>query len=99
MMSIAVMPSPYDKCRVTVNSPTNYVVAALGFCRQPNLVIDTDALLSQLKARGIRNVDIARVLGLPDSRVPEIRDKRRALKLDEGAKLVQAFGLESATQP
>lgn len=62
-------------------------------------VLDTDELLSRLEARGVRNVEIARVLGLPDSRVPEIRDKRRALKLDEGAKLVAAFGLNSETQP
>jgi hypothetical protein len=61
---------------------------------QANFVLDTDELLSRLEARGIRNVDIARALGLPDSRVPEIKDKRRALKLDEGAKLVRAFGLE-----
>jgi sugar phosphate isomerase/epimerase len=57
-------------------------------------VLDTDELLHRLEDRGIRNVDIARVLGLPDSRIPEIRDKRRAIKLDEGAKLTRAFGLE-----
>lgn len=57
-------------------------------------VLDTDELLLRLKERGVRNVDIARVLGLPDSRVPEIRDRRRALKYDEGVKLVRAFGLE-----
>jgi hypothetical protein len=59
-------------------------------------VLDTDELLHRLEARGIRNVDIARVLGLPDSRIPEIRDKRRAIKLDEGAKLTRAFALEPA---
>lgn len=58
-------------------------------------MLNTDQLLEQLKAMNVRNVDIARVLELPDSRVPEIRDKRRALKLDEAVKLVQAFGLES----
>lgn len=57
-------------------------------------VLDTDELLARLKERGVRNVDIARALDLPDSRVPEIRDKRRALKLDEAAKLVRAFSLE-----
>jgi hypothetical protein len=57
-------------------------------------VLDTDELLSRLEARGVRNIEIARVLGLPDSRIPEIKSKRRALKLDEGAKLTQAFGLE-----
>jgi hypothetical protein len=57
-------------------------------------MLNTDELLARLEERGIRNVDIARALGLPDSRVPEIRRKERALKLDEAAKLVRAFGLE-----
>lgn len=61
-------------------------------------MLDTDELLARLEARGVRNVDVARVLGLPDSRVPEIKTKRRALKLDEGAKLVRAFGLEQGPQ-
>jgi hypothetical protein len=57
-------------------------------------MLDTDELLARLEEKRIRNIDIAKVLGLPDSRVPEIRRKDRALKLDEGAKLVRAFGLE-----
>lgn len=57
-------------------------------------MMDTAELLARLEARGVRNVEIARTLDLPDSRVPEIKDRRRALKLDEAAKLVQAFGLE-----
>lgn len=60
--------------------------------------MDTDQILAMLEERGVRNVDIARTLGLPDSRVPEIRQKKRALKLDEGVKLARAFGLES-TRP
>ena len=57
-------------------------------------MLDTDELLARLEERGIRNVDIAKTLGLPDSRVPEIKRKERALKLDEAAKLVRAFELE-----
>jgi hypothetical protein len=57
-------------------------------------VLDTDQILALLEERGIRNVDIANALGLPDSRIPEIKRKSRALKLDEGVKLVRAFGLE-----
>lgn len=57
-------------------------------------MLDTDQLLAMIEERGIRNVDIARALGLPDSRVPEIKQKKRALKLDEGVKLARAFGLE-----
>lgn len=62
--------------------------------RHLGLVIDTDELLRRLDAKGVRNIDIARALHLPDSRVPEIKRKERALKLDEAVKLVQAFGLE-----
>lgn len=58
--------------------------------------MDTDQLLARLKEKGVRNVEIARAIGLPDSRIPEIRDKRRAIKLDEAAKLVRAFELEQA---
>lgn len=57
-------------------------------------MFDTDELLARLEQMGVRNVDIARALGLPDSRVPEIKRKDRALKLDEAVKLVRAFGLE-----
>jgi hypothetical protein len=62
-------------------------------------MLDTDELLGRLESRGVRNIDIARALGLPDSRVPEIRRKERALKLDEAVKLVRAFGLESDRTP
>lgn len=57
-------------------------------------MFDTDELLERLKAKRVKNVEIARALGLPDSRVPEIKRKDRALKLDEAVKLVRAFGLE-----
>lgn len=57
-------------------------------------MFDTEELLARLKQKGVKNVEIARALGLPDSRVPEIRRKDRALKLDEAVKLVRAFGLE-----
>lgn len=58
--------------------------------------MDTDELLARLQAKGVRNVDMARALDLPESRIPEIKKKTRSLKLDEAAKLVRAFGLEQA---
>lgn len=64
----------------------------------PRRVLDTDELLARLDARGVRNIQIAKALGLPDSRVPEIKQKTRALKLDEAVKLVRAFGLEQDFQ-
>jgi sugar phosphate isomerase/epimerase len=84
----------YDERRPDVNSLTICVVDALLNMRQPRRVLDTDELLARLASRGVRNVEIARVLDLPDSRVPEIKDKRRALKLEEAVKLTRAFGLE-----
>lgn len=94
IISRAVIRLHYDRRREMSTVPTNFVIEDRYVSVQLVGVLDTDELLSRLEARGVRNVDIARVLGLPDSRVPEIRTKRRALKLDEGAKLVRAFELE-----
>lgn len=60
-------------------------------------MLDLDALLQRLEK--VRNVDIARVLDLPDSRIPDIRRKERALKYEEGVKLIQAFELEQGSVP
>jgi hypothetical protein len=94
MMSEAVMHPTYDMRRLVVNGITKRGVAARYVPVKYVGVLDTDELLSRLERRGIRNIDIARVLGLPDSRVPEIRKKTRKLSLDEGAKLIRAFELE-----
>jgi len=94
----AVMGYTYDNRRLPVNSLTNCGVAVSYESAQLGAMLDTEQLLARLKERGVRNVDIARVLKLPDSRIPEIRDGRRALKLDEGAKLVRAFGLEQEAE-
>ena len=59
-------------------------------------VLTTKELLNLLRERGIRNVDAARVLNLPDSRIAEIYSGKRSLKLDEAAKLVAAFDLRDA---
>lgn len=78
---------------------TNCVVDGGFDYRNPRGMLDTDALLAELDAKNIRNVEIAKALGLPDSRVPEIRKKKRALKLDEAVKLVRAFELERGVKP
>jgi hypothetical protein len=88
------MQTTYDIRRAYAIAPTNLGVYAQKKRRQASAVLDTDRLLAELDNRNIRNVDIARVLDLPDSRIPEIRKKKRAIKLDEAAKLVEAFGLE-----
>lgn len=77
---------------------TNSVVYHLADLRHPIRVMDTDELLARLKAKGIKNVEIARALGLPESRIPEIKKKTRAVKLDEAATLVRAFRLEQTPE-
>jgi hypothetical protein len=99
MMSAAVMVRPYADRRVTSSGFTKSVVYASYGLRQPGAVLDTQTLLARLADKKIRNADIARALGLPDSRIPEIKDGRRALKLDEAAKLVRAFQLEEDAPP
>lgn len=59
-------------------------------------MLNTKELLARLEAINARNVDMARVLGLPDSRIAEIRKGRRALKLDEAAKLVAHYRLDES---
>lgn len=78
--------------------PTKWVVALSYALRQSTPVLDTDELLARLRAKNPKNVEVARVLGLPDSRIPEIYRKGRKLTLDEGAKLVRAFGLEPSPE-
>jgi hypothetical protein len=77
---------------------TNLVVYGGYDSPHPGRVMDTDQLLMRLQEKGVRNVDIARALGLPESRIPEIKKRTRALKLDEAAKLVQAFRLEQTQE-
>ena len=58
-------------------------------------VLTTAELLARLEDRGIRNIDIAKALGVTPSRVTEIKKGDRAIKLDEAARLVEAFDLGS----
>ena len=57
-------------------------------------MFDTKGLLAALKVRNITQAQISRALGLPSSRIAEIFGGRRQVKLDEAAKLVEAFDLE-----
>jgi transcriptional regulator with XRE-family HTH domain len=61
---------------------------------QAKAMLNTAELLARLDAKEIRNRDIARVLGINDSRVTEIKQGRRQVKLEEAAKLVEVFQLE-----
>lgn len=77
----------------------NSVIYPAGCLRQPNLVLTTGELLARLDEKGVRNADIARVLNVSPSRVTEIKKGDRRIQLDEAAKLVVAYSLESPPAP
>jgi transcriptional regulator with XRE-family HTH domain len=62
-------------------------------------VLTTKELLARLREKKVKNADIARALGVTPSRVTEMFDGTRALKLDEAAKLSEAFDLEPPPSP
>lgn len=66
-------------------------------------VLNRDELLARLnakvEAKEIKNVAIARALGLPDSRIPSLLRGERRLYYDEGVKLAEEFELERELSP
>lgn len=77
---------------------THSIVAQDLFRVHSTCVITREQLLARLnelvKAGEIRNVDIARVLELPDSRIPALLRGERRIYFDEATRLVSSFGLE-----
>jgi hypothetical protein len=95
MMSSAVMQPSYGK-RKSIASP--FTKRAIDFSkalRNESRVLNSAQLLARLTDRGVKNVQIARALAIPESRVTEMRSGKRRIKLDEAAKLVDAFELET----
>lgn len=84
----------YDNRRTPASPKTITVVDADQSARHGIAMFGTDQLLEALAARGISQVEIARVLHLPSSRISEMYAGKRQVKLDEAKKLVDAFGLE-----
>lgn len=66
---------------------------------QARAMLTTQELLARLRDKRVKNADIARALNVTPSRVTEMYDGRRALKLDEAVRLVTAFELEQAPSP
>ena len=64
---------------------------------QLTAMLTTAELLARLEERGIRNIDIAKALGVTPSRVTEMKKGERAIKLDEAATLVSEFDLQSGS--
>ena len=98
MIPETVIGSEYTENRNACNSeiPVCVIAPALRL-GHPVEVLTTVELIARLEERGIRNADIARALGVSPSRVTEMKKGERAIKLDEAAKLVAEFGLESGS--
>ena len=94
MISAAVMSQPYERRKIKSIGLTKGGVDFNGTKIQFACVLNSTQLLARLSDREIKNVEIARVLGIPESRVSEMRAGNRRIKLDEAVKLVQAFKLE-----
>lgn len=84
----------YDNRIRTASAKTINVVDARNVTLHGSEMFGTDELLSAIEARGISQVEMARVLRLPSSRISEMYAGKRQVKLDEAKKLVDAFGLE-----
>lgn len=96
MIADTVMPESNSENR---NAPqaeiAEVVIAPLNWFSQSEVVLTTAELLARLTERGIKNKAIAEALGVHPSRVTEMFKGERSIKLDEAAKLVSEFGLES----
>jgi hypothetical protein len=74
---------------------SDYVISGSYRFGQTAVVLTTVELLSRLEEKGVKNADIARALNVTPSRITEMKKGERAIKLDEAAKLVARFDLES----
>lgn len=77
---------------------THSIVADDLFRVHSSGVITREQLLARLnakvKAGELKNVDIAKALDLPDSRIPALLRGERRIYFDEATRLVEAFELE-----
>jgi len=96
MIAETVMKNGYNENRKLCNSniPVSVIYRPEAF-PQLGVVLTTKELLARLRERNVKNADIARALNISPSRVTDLFNSGRALKLDEAARLVAAFDLES----
>jgi hypothetical protein len=82
---------------------TQTVVDKVALTVQPSEVLNREQLLARLREKvatgEVRNVDIARALDLPDSRIPALLRGERRLFYDEAVRLVEAFALQPVLPP
>jgi predicted XRE-type DNA-binding protein len=94
MISEAVIRLPYANRKISQGPVTKSGVAFDGTKFQFACVLNSTQLLARLTDAEIKNVEIARVLNIPESRVSEMRAGKRRIKLDEAVKLVEVFNLD-----
>jgi transcriptional regulator with XRE-family HTH domain len=100
MICAEVINRDYNENREVCKAPfANSVIYGIGSLRQPKRVLTTGELIARLDEKRVKNADIARALNVSPSRVTDIKKGERRLQLDEAAKLVVAFGLESPPSP
>lgn len=89
----------YDKRSLRASPLTMFGVEGYGEGAQNAPMLSADEILTILRKRGVKNVEVERVLKLPSSRVTELFKGERGLRYDEGKKLVEAFKLEETATP
>jgi len=92
----------YDKRSSNATHATIFGADIFGCQRHGPYVLSSTELLSKLKSARdsavLTNADVQSLLNLPSSRVAEIFDGKRAIKIDEMKALVERYGLD-ASQP
>lgn len=86
----------YDNRKGHASPKTIFGLDVFAPSRHGCCMFGTSQLLDALESRGISQAEMARVLGLPSSRISEMYAGKRQVKLDEAKKLVDAFGLSDA---
>ena len=82
---------------MAVASPkTNYVNVIDDAAWYSPFMFSARQLLDTLASRGVTQAEMARALNLPGPRISEMYAGKRQIKLDEGKKLVEAFGIDEA---
>lgn len=75
---------------------TNYVKVTDDCACYPPFMLSARQLLDTLALRGVTQAEMARALNLPGPRISEMYAGKRQIRLDEGKRLVEAFGIDEA---
>jgi len=96
--SALIMRARYEKRNSDASPIPTTVVESNAKLLHAVRMFDTETLLEMLKARGIKNADIARAVGLPSPRITEMFNRTRKINLDEAKRIVEAFRLDEPEQ-